>query len=297
MSGSGSTIQSGSVADMCRRMRVVLPSSWFPASDETGSSTPVLDAILSGIGYAWAAIFTMLQDVQVQPGLATATGSFLDLASIDFFGGQLPRQPGDTDATFRTKLLTNLLVDKATRSALISTLLRVCGTTPTVQEPQQGPGLGGYGHGGYNVSGFALGSAMMPFQLLVTCFPNGIYSTRQSSATFVDAGGNLGLAPTYSLRKDYSVGPAGAVLSESRGFNLIKDSLGWTSADIPWTTANATVLRVDASAPYRGATTLTVSIGGAGEFQGPAVRVAVADEMITGSVWIKATGTSQFLCL
>ena len=73
----------GDQADMAARLRAALPGRWF------GDAAPVLDGVLAGIGAIWAAVHTQLQAAISQTRIATATGPFLDMIALDFFGRRL----------------------------------------------------------------------------------------------------------------------------------------------------------------------------------------------------------------
>ena len=142
----------GDVADFVWRMMVVLPRRWFcdPAPTPT-----FLQAFLSGFGVAWSAIYTLVSQVQTLARLATVSGPFLDMASVDFFGSSLPRRPGELDGPFRARVQQEMLRPRATRSALSLVLVELTGQTPIIFEPVRPADTGGYSVGGvgYSVAG------------------------------------------------------------------------------------------------------------------------------------------------
>ncbi len=84
----------GDVSDFVRRMLTVLPRRWFSDPAPAGQTPTVLQVFLSCFGFAWQAIYLLITQVQLLSRLATVFGSFLDMASVDFFGAGLPRRPG-----------------------------------------------------------------------------------------------------------------------------------------------------------------------------------------------------------
>ena len=88
----------GDQQDICRRLRAVLPTQWFP------DSTPVLDAVLSGFASGWSWIYDILQYVKAQTRIATASDVWLDMIAMDFFGGRLVRWPNQEDDVLRSRI-------------------------------------------------------------------------------------------------------------------------------------------------------------------------------------------------
>ena len=154
----------GDQADMLSRLRAMLPARWFP------DTTPVLDALLSGVASVWDVTYAQLQFVRAQTRIATATGSFLDLAATDFFGDRLRRRAGQDDGSMRGSIARELLRERATRPALIAVLQDLTGRTPVVFEPSRPADTRGWGVAcGWGLAG-GWGSLVMPFQCLVVAF-------------------------------------------------------------------------------------------------------------------------------
>ncbi|HQU05270.1 MAG TPA: hypothetical protein PLT25_11225 [Acidocella sp.] len=154
--------------DMLARLKMVLPARWF------GDITPILDAVLCGLAWAWSGLFEILQYVRQQSRLVTASGMFLDIASGDYFGGNLPRRLGETDSAFSARLRTNLIAPRATRNGLSLALFNETGRLPVIFEPLNATDTGGYNANslGYGLRG-GYGSANLPFQFFVTAYrPN-----------------------------------------------------------------------------------------------------------------------------
>jgi hypothetical protein len=154
----------GDATDMIARLLALLPLRWF------ADVAPVLSAVLAGLADGWTWLYTMLGYARLQTRIATATDTFLDLVSLDYFDGNLPRQFGEADSAFRARIQRNLLRPRATRGALISELTNLTGRTPTVFEPARPADTGAWGQAlGYDVAG-GWGSLLLPFQLFVTAF-------------------------------------------------------------------------------------------------------------------------------
>ncbi len=159
----------GGTDDMLSRLRAVLPQRWF------GDTTPVLDSLLTGLATGWAILYSLLQMVVAQARIATASGSFLDMISTDFFGVLLPRRPTELDDPFRVRIQQELFRERGTRAGLETILTELTGRAPVIFEPARSSDTGGYSTGGlgYDVAG-GWGSLALPFQVFVTAYrPHG----------------------------------------------------------------------------------------------------------------------------
>ena len=143
----------GDSADFVWRMLCVLPRGWF--AEPAPPTTSFVQTLLSMFGYAWSQIFALVTQVQLLARLATVSGSFLDLAAVDFFGASLPRRPGESDSAFRVRFAQNLLRPRATRAALSLALTELTGQAPVIFESVRPADTGGYSVGGvgYGVAG------------------------------------------------------------------------------------------------------------------------------------------------
>jgi hypothetical protein len=138
----------GDIDDMAGRLRMVLPARWF------GDTTPVLDAVLTGLAQAWSGLYGLLAAVQSQSRIATASGVFLDIAAADYLGGVLPRRAGEADAAYSARIRGNLLTKRATRAGVVQALTNLTGRSPRVFEPLNATDTGGYNVNlGYNTAG------------------------------------------------------------------------------------------------------------------------------------------------
>jgi hypothetical protein len=160
----------GDITDMIARLRAVLPARWF------GDETPVLDAVLGGIGSAWSAVYALIEAVRAEARIGTASGQFLDMAAADFFPPTLLRRRGsEMDDAFRLRIQRELLRERGTRAALQRVLTDLTGRAPVVFEPANSGDTGGYASGGtgYGVAG-GYGSLAQPYSVFVTAYrPHG----------------------------------------------------------------------------------------------------------------------------
>ena len=153
----------GDQNDFGSRLRLTLPDHWF------ADTPPVLQGVLAGLSSAWAVLYSLLQVVKQQSRIATATNSFLDLASVDFFADRLPRRTGEGDVAFRARILAAMQREHATRASLIAAASDA-GFTITVFEPARIADTGAYSVPGavaWSVAG-GWGSLEMPLECLLT---------------------------------------------------------------------------------------------------------------------------------
>lgn len=174
----------GDNQDIYNRLIEQLPP-WF------GNNHPILDVVLSAyVSSTNFAYNSQVQYLRPQTRIQTAYGDNLDLISQDYFGGSLPRRQGENDDTFRQRILSTLLQEKATRRGMDNALYILTGFHPTLYEPWYPPD-----NGGYNVpsslayadssvpgSGFgSYGSGSYPYQAFVDVYVSqyqgmGVYS-------------------------------------------------------------------------------------------------------------------------
>lgn len=155
----------GTQTDFVERFNSTLPKTWF------GDSFPILAALIAGMSKAWAGLYTLFFYVHLQSRIQTATDGWLDLIAGDFFGTRIARKANQSDASFRTVILANLLREQTTRAALIRILTELTGRVPVVIEPQRPADCGAYGvpTSGYGVAGY-YGSQLLPSQAFVIAF-------------------------------------------------------------------------------------------------------------------------------
>ena len=151
----------GDQQDFLLRLKSALPAAWW--NDET----PVLDGVLSGWAFAWAWLFGLLQQMKSQTRIRTASGSWLDLVALDFFGNRLRRMEGESDAALRSRIQIEMQRVRATREALIDRLTDLTGVGPKILEPARPADVGGWGVGlGWGAGSW--GSLGMPYECLIT---------------------------------------------------------------------------------------------------------------------------------
>lgn len=154
----------GDQTDIFGRIKALIPR-WF------SDSTPVLDALLRGFAYAKSFVYGLIVYAALQTRIKTATDGWLDMIAADFFGSSLMRNSGQSDASFRNRIIINLFRERATRNGLVKVLTDLTGRAPAIFEPQRPLDTGSYGGPliGYGVAG-GYGSVLLPFQAFVTAF-------------------------------------------------------------------------------------------------------------------------------
>lgn len=152
----------GDQSDIKARISALIPSRWF------GDSHPIVDALVMGGAYLLAGTYSMIMYVRNQTRISTASDGWLDLIAGDFFGTDLIRRAGQSDASFRALILSRLLREKTTRAGIVATLQTLTGNTPKVIELLRPADTGSYGGPlcGYGVAG-AYGSMSMPYQAFI----------------------------------------------------------------------------------------------------------------------------------
>jgi hypothetical protein len=93
----------GSLADIVSRLWAVLPKRWF------AEQSPNLSAVLRSLATPWAWLHDMIRYVIIQTRVSTATDTWLDLISYDFFGNVLIRKLNESDSSYRARVKAALL--------------------------------------------------------------------------------------------------------------------------------------------------------------------------------------------
>jgi hypothetical protein len=155
----------GDQQDIFNRLKGTIPR-WF------GDDTPILDALITGIASASAAIYELYQYAKLQTRIKTATDGWLDMIAADFFGTRVLRKAGQSDTSFRATIITQILRERGTRAGIIKVIEDLTGRTPLVFEPMRPADTGGYRVGGvgYGVAGGYGSLAVGPYQGFVTVF-------------------------------------------------------------------------------------------------------------------------------
>ena len=178
----------GSQSDIANRLAQVLPPSWF----QSGLTNE--PALLQGVGNIMAWVYSLISFAKLQTRISTATGFFLDLMALDFFGRNYGRSVGMTDAVFATGIKKELLRPRGTRAALAQALTDLTGRAPKIFVPSNAPDTGGYHYAcGYSLAG-GYGSLLMPFQSLVVA-----YRPSTSGVPFIPGYGTITTAGGYSI--------------------------------------------------------------------------------------------------
>jgi hypothetical protein len=156
---------SGDQNDIVNRLRQVLPP-WF------GSSSPIVDGILYGYAAISAFLYSLYDYARQQIRIKTASEGWLDLIAADFFGTSLQRLDGQTDDSYRSRIIANLFRERATRRGLINVLTELTGRVPDVFEPRNPADTGGWGmpQSGWGVGTFRVGAIDTPMQTFVRAF-------------------------------------------------------------------------------------------------------------------------------
>lgn len=154
----------GDQSDILQRLKATLPR-WF------GDSTPILDALLQGLAWSGSFVYSLWAYAKLQTRIKTATDGWLDIIAADFFGSSLQRQANQSDASFRARIIINLIRERATRAGIVKVLQDLTGRTPIIFEPQRPADTGAYSapNSGYGAAG-GYGSLLLPCQAFVTAF-------------------------------------------------------------------------------------------------------------------------------
>ena len=124
----------GDEADFIGRIRSLLPPNWFPTEPASAPFT-VASGAISGYATVFAFIYSILAYVKLQTRIKTATDGWLDLIAYDYFGLRVQRAPGQSDASFLTTILSEIVRQRNTRASVIAILTQLTGRTPVVFEP------------------------------------------------------------------------------------------------------------------------------------------------------------------
>lgn len=184
----------GDQNDVFGRLKIYLPARWF------GDVAPIRDALLRGLAYAGAFIYSLYAYAKLQTRIKTATDGWLDMIASDFFGTSIFRASGQTDASFLSRIISNLFRERATRNGLIRVLVDITGRTPKVFEPARPMDTGCYGGPtiGYGLAG-GYGSLLLPFQTFVTA-----YRPLSSGIPYINGYGNPAGGYGQASRAEYA---------------------------------------------------------------------------------------------
>lgn len=140
----------GDPPDIIARLQRWLPGGWFPP--DTGTR---IYSILSGFAALLAFIWGAISYVTLQTRVTTTTDGFLDLASDDFFAGNLKRLSGEQDAAYSLRIRQEVFRDRLTRNAIDQQIFDITGDHPVITEFQRPADIGCLGYT------FAMGHALL----------------------------------------------------------------------------------------------------------------------------------------
>jgi hypothetical protein len=173
----------GNQADIFARLNSYLPRGWF------AGSTPVKDALLQGIAAVLAQIYALYLYAKLQTRIKTATDAWLDLISADYYGANLPRISGESDTSFRARILANLFVPRTARPAMATVLTTLTGRAPIIFEPNNPFDVGAMNaptsKGYCGVARF--GSMAVPFNALISAYRPVVTGQITAGAGFCNA--------------------------------------------------------------------------------------------------------------
>ena len=211
----------GDQDDFVSRLKRVLPRRWF------SDVAPLTNALLGGLGTAWAAIYLLIQTVSAQTRIATATATFLDMVSFDFFGTILPRRNEESDSSFRSRIFGELLRPRGTRMALAAAMNELTGQPASIFEPACPADTGGYNVGGvgYGKAG-GWGNLLLPCQ----CFVKAPLPKGQGIAFL--AGYGTGGVVVYGNESDVTTQVSSADIYASAASILPAGYVAWLQVEI-----------------------------------------------------------------
>lgn len=154
----------GDQNDMFGRLKSLLPIGWF------GDSNPIRDAALWGYAQALSWGYTLYLYAQAQTRIKTATDSWLDLSALDFFGNNLLRYSGQSDDSYKNRILINIFRERTTRHGMEKVLFDLTGRKPVIIEPARPKDVGSLGVNMWLGASGALGSVVTPYQAFVTVY-------------------------------------------------------------------------------------------------------------------------------
>ncbi len=211
------------VPGLLARMKAVLPVRWF------ADTTPVLDALLTGLASAWIEVFSFLDAVSSQARIRSSSGIFLDIAAQDYFGGALTRRAAEGDAAYSARIQQNLVRARATRAGVIQVLEDLTGRTPVIFEPRNPADTGGYNlNMGYGFAG-GYGSMSMPYQFLVRAYRPDSLPAGNGSGYCVGPGGYNTAPAFYADAEEFQGNVSDAEIYANIASVLPIAAIAWTS--------------------------------------------------------------------
>lgn len=207
--------------DMPGRLRGLLPASWFGDGD-----TPVLDAVLAGIGAPLAWAYSLYRFVLAQARLSTSSGVFLDLFSLDFFGNTLPRRTNETDESYQPRIAAELVRTRNTRAAVAKALTELTGSAPTLIEPWSSGDCAVVGVSFGAGIGAPVGSLDLTNQVFITVKTPG-YAGVPGVAGIGSVGGGVGVGALTPIGSQRSGGVTNAEIYRTVLANVAAGIRAW----------------------------------------------------------------------
>lgn len=153
----------GDQNNIVSRLASVLPPSWFqsPSTNETG--------LLNGFANVAAYIYSLVSFAKNQTRIATASGFFLDLIALDYFGNYFRRKIGENDAVYSQAIRNEILIPRQTRGAIQSVVGNLTKSPVTIFEPWNANDSGGFNmRFAFCEPTSAFGSNAYPYTIFVT---------------------------------------------------------------------------------------------------------------------------------
>jgi hypothetical protein len=149
--------------DMLARLKSLLPARWF------APTATYANAILGGLSDGLQFVSGLITYARQQIRIATASGIWLDLIALDYFGSRIRRGTNQADDAFRTRIRAEVLRQRVTRAGMVGAVKDLTGRAPAIFEPWNPADAGVYGGPGlaYGAAG-GWGSLAFPAQVFMT---------------------------------------------------------------------------------------------------------------------------------
>lgn len=241
-------MSTGDQNDISGRIESYLPRGWFGDLTEA----PIIGGVIAGMASVFAVIYTLIMFFWAQTRLGTSIGGWIDLWAADFFGGNLPRNPSETDAAYILRIQATIFQRKATRPAMISMLTQLTGNAPIVFEPNRPLDTGclGTNSGPNSFCGVArMGSIAPIYTALITAYRPQVAGGSQGAA-YTDAAVWSALATplshgyTGSLAAETTIASDAAIYAAINQCRPVATNIGVciTNYGVPIPTLNSTFI-------------------------------------------------------
>jgi len=152
----------GDAGDTLRRLRALLPGSWFRGQ------VPEIDAVLGGVAESQAFVYALVGYAKGQTKVSSSTDGFLELSAFDFFGLRFPRLPNELDAAYSARIIKEIFRERATRRGISQALIDLTGYAPIIQEPANPSDTWAWDQSFWDVG--TLGSTQNNNQVFITAY-------------------------------------------------------------------------------------------------------------------------------